>query len=643
MRSLLLTSLFLGLVVAAIPAAAQDAAVPPQIETEDVPPIPEELTRTLARYDSFRSASFAGWSPVDNGILIRTRFGNASQLHRVYRTGGRREQITFFREPVSGRFLPEAEDDSVLISMSAGGSEQNQIYLLDRDDDVLTLLTDGESRNLMGPVTEDGSLLAYTSNRRNGRDTDIYTVDPRDPDTTKLVFETDGEYWYATDWSPDQSRLLISRYVSINEGYLAVLDLETGESRDLPLDDEQTYAIGDAEFSPDGKAVYLSTDLDSEFLRLARLDLETGELSWLADDIEWDVEDIEVHRETRRVAFTVNENGVSRLYVLDAGERSEVPLLPGILRGLEFSPDGSQLGFTLYRPDAPGDAYTTYIGQPGLLRWTFSETGGLDADEFVSPVQIQFPSFDGQIIPAYYYQPKTASADEPAPVLILIHGGPESQYRPYLSGITQYYCNVMGLAVIAPNVRGSEGYGKSYLKLDNGPLRENSVRDIGALLDWIDDQPELDASRIAVSGGSYGGYMVLSSLAHYPERIRAGIDIVGIANFITFLENTSAYRRDLRRVEYGDERDPEMRAHFEKINPTALVDQIDSALLVAHGVNDPRVPFSEAEQIAEKVREAGKPVWTVYAANEGHGFRKKDNADYLRAVQVMFLQKFLLD
>lgn len=202
MRSLLLTSLFLGLVVAAIPAAAQDAAVPPQIETEDVPPIPEELTRTLARYDSFRSASFAGWSPVDNGILIRTRFGNASQLHRVYRTGGRREQITFFREPVSGRFLPEADDDSVLISMSAGGSEQNQIYLLDRDDDVLTLLTDGESRNLMGPVTEDGSLLAYTSNRRNGRDTDIYTVDPRDPDTTKLVFETDGEYWYATDWSP---------------------------------------------------------------------------------------------------------------------------------------------------------------------------------------------------------------------------------------------------------------------------------------------------------------------------------------------------------------------------------------------------------------------------------------------------------
>ncbi|MFG0332478.1 MAG: alpha/beta hydrolase family protein, partial [Maioricimonas sp. JB049] len=241
------------------------------------------------------------------------------------------------------------------------------------------------------------------------------------------------------------------------------------------------------------------------------------------------------------------------------------------------------------------------------------------------------------------YRPPTASDDNPAPVLVLIHGGPESQYRPYLSGITQYYCNVLGLAVIAPNVRGSRGYGKSYLKLDNAMLRENSVRDIGALLDWIDDQPDLDASRVAVSGASYGGYMVLASLAHYPDRIKAGIDIVGIANFITFLENTAAYRRDLRRAEYGDERDPEMRAHFEKINPTSLVDRIDSALLVAHGRNDPRVPFSEAEQIAGKVREDGKPVWTVYAANEGHGFAKKDNADYLRAVQVMFLKEFLLD
>jgi dipeptidyl aminopeptidase/acylaminoacyl peptidase len=244
-------------------------------------------------------------------------------------------------------------------------------------------------------------------------------------------------------------------------------------------------------------------------------------------------------------------------------------------------------------------------------------------------------------VPAYYFRPANASPDHPAAVLISIHGGPESQYRPFFSAITQFEVHEMQIAVIAPNVRGSAGYGKTYLKLDNAEKREDSVKDIGAILDWIAEQPELDASRVAVVGGSYGGFMVLSSLVHFPNRIKAGIDIVGIANFITFLERTSPYRQDLRRAEYGDERKSDMRAVFEKINPTAGADKIRSALLVAHGRNDPRVPFSEAEQIAEKVLAAGRPVWTVYADNEGHGFAKKDNRDYLTAVQVLFLKKFL--
>jgi len=267
--------------------------------------------------------------------------------------------------------------------------------------------------------------------------------------------------------------------------------------------------------------------------------------------------------------------------------------------------------------------------------------GGLNPKKFVTPTRIKFKSFDGRMIPAYYYRPPSASADKPAAVMISIHGGPESQYRPYFSSSVQYYVTKLGMAVIAPNVRGSAGYGKTYLKLDNAERREESVRDIGALLDWIGDQDELDTKRVAVAGGSYGGYMVLASLVHYGERIKAGIDVVGIANFITFLEKTADYRRDLRRAEYGDERDPEMRKVFERINPTANAEKIRSALLVAHGVNDPRVPFFEAQQIAEKVQSQGKPVWTVYAENEGHGFRKKDNRDYLRAVQVMFLKKHL--
>jgi dipeptidyl aminopeptidase/acylaminoacyl peptidase len=275
------------------------------------------------------------------------------------------------------------------------------------------------------------------------------------------------------------------------------------------------------------------------------------------------------------------------------------------------------------------------------IRWTYSEVGGLNPDTFVKPERFSYESFDGRKIPAYIFRPRGASQEKPAAVLIQIHGGPESQYRPFFSPSDQFYVNELGLAVIHPNVRGSAGYGKTYLMLDNAEKREDSVRDIGALLDWIARQPELDASRVAVSGGSYGGFMVLASLTHYSDRIKAGIDIVGIANFITFLERTAPYRQDLRRAEYGDERDPQMRAAFERINPAAHADRIRSALLVAHGENDPRVPFFEAQQIAAKVRERGQSVWTVYAKNEGHGFAKKDNSDYLKAVIAYFLKQQL--
>jgi dipeptidyl aminopeptidase/acylaminoacyl peptidase len=327
--------------------------------------------------------------------------------------------------------------------------------------------------------------------------------------------------------------------------------------------------------------------------------------------------------------------------LLEGDTPRALPLPLGIVSSIEFSPDGKQLGFTLSRPDAPADTYSLSLADEKLTRWTFSEVGGLNPDSFIAPQRIQFKSFDERTIPAYYFKPRAASSDNKAPVVISIHGGPESQYQPYFSGTSQYYVNDLGFAVIAPNVRGSAGYGKTYLKLDNAELREDSVKDIGALLNWIAQQPELDESRVAVVGGSYGGYMVLASLIHYGDRLKAGIDIVGIASCTTFLSNTAAYRQDLRRAEYGDETDPQMQAVFKRIDPTSNADKIRSALLVAHGVNDPRVPFSEAQQIADKVRSQGRPVWTVYADNEGHGFGKKDNADYLRAVQVMFLKQHL--
>ena len=667
---------------------AVDTRRPPAITATDVPAVPAEFFERLRQYQNVRTAGFQGWAADGKGMLIATRFGNSLQLHRVYEPGGRREQVTFFDEPAGGRPLPKAADGALLVTMSQGGNENDQIYFFDRGTGRATLLTDGKSRNELGPVSEDGARMIVHSNRRNGRDTDIYVTDTRQPGGDRSLLETNGEFWIAADWSHDGSRLALLRYVSINESYPALLDVATKKLTPLPMPaktndnasiksrasalgataglpssappnlallDElavapeaqpsQKIAFGAAAFTPDGGSLYVTSDARGEYLELAKVDLASGKYQWLAPGLGWDVSDIEVDADSGLIAFTVNEDGASRLYLLAADKPVAVELPLGVIAGLEFSPDGKRLGFTLARPDAPADAYSIDIAGGRAVgeatRWTYSEVGGLNPAKFVRPERIAFKSFDGREVPAHYYRPPGASREKRAPVVIDIHGGPEAQSRPIFSGPTQFLVIEEGIAVIYPNVRGSAGYGKTYLQLDNAQLREDSVKDIGALLDWIGQQPELDSSRIAVQGGSYGGYMVLASLVHYGERLRAGIDIVGIANFISFLERTSPYRQDLRRAEYGDERDAEMRKVFERISPLAGADKIRAALLVAHGVNDPRVPYFEAQQIAEKVRSAGRPVWTVYADNEGHGFAKKDNRDYLTAVQMLFLEKFL--
>jgi dipeptidyl aminopeptidase/acylaminoacyl peptidase len=640
--------------VACLPAFAadnDDPVRPPAITTQDVPVVPAELVERLRQYQSTRSAAFRGWSPDGKGILIATRFGETAQLHRVYEPGGRREQVTFFNEPADGAFISEAKDGALLVKMGRGGSENDQLYFLDRKTGQTGLLTDGKSRNLSGPVLHDGSRMIIHSNSRNGRDTDLYTADPRLPGSLEMLMQVENEHWSALDWSRDGTRLLIERVVSINESYPATFDMASKKKTPLPITAAGPVAFGSMKFSSGGKSVWLASDAQGEFRQLARLDLGTMKYAWLTADIPWDVDAIEVDPVSGRVAFTVNEDGASSLYLVEndltekaRARRVDLPL--GQVTSLEFSPDGKQLGFTLARPDVPADAYSLLLagavdGGSRLTRWTYSEVGGLDGATFVTASRVQFPSFDGLKIPAYYFKPRKASKDHPVGVLINIHGGPESQFRPSFNGTEQFYLNELGMAVIHPNVRGSSGYGKTYLKLDNADKREDSVRDIGGLLDWIAAQPELDPGRVVVMGGSYGGFMVLSSLTHYSDRIKAGVDIVGIASFRSFLKNTSAYRQDLRRAEYGDERDPKMQAFFERTDPLSNVDKIRSALLVAHGRNDPRVPFSEAEQIAHYVHASGRPVWTVYADNEGHGFAKKANRDYLAAVVVLFIREAL--
>ena len=629
-----------GLAISAM-AAEADPQRPASMEVENVPAVPAELTARLQKYQAIRQARFRGWSPDGRGILIQTQFANTPQLHRVAEPGAKREQITFQEEPVDGRFIPQ-RDAALLFSMSAGGNENEQLYLQTSAAGQAQLLTDGKSRELLGPISLNGHLVAISSNRRNGRDLDLLLGELSHPGTWTELLRVEQETWQPLAFSPDAQTLLVMRIVSINERYPALLDIASHRLTPIPppTGTSGTVAIDSGAFAPDGKSVYLTSDASSEYLQLARVNLADFSYEWLTRDIPWDIDQIEVDPQTGDVALTANADGASTLYLLkqERLEQIEVPL--GVIDSLEFSAN-QQLGFTLSQPNGPADAFSLNLADGKLTRWTTSETDGLDPKSFISPTLVQFASFDQREIPAYVFRPQTSSMQHKAPVLINIHGGPEGQYRPFFVGTDQFYLNELGIAVICPNVRGSAGYGKTYLQLDNGDKREDSVKDIGALLDWIKFQPDLDADRVAVSGASYGGYMVLGSLVMHAERLRAGIDIVGIANFVTFLENTSEYRRDLRRVEYGDERDPHMRAVFDKISPAKNAHRIQSALLVAHGKNDPRVPFSEARQIAPLVRKNGQDVWTVYADNEGHGFRKKDNRDYFAAVTTLFLQEHL--
>ncbi|HVR76627.1 MAG TPA: S9 family peptidase [Planctomycetota bacterium] len=635
---------------------------PAALRTEEVPELPDALFEELHRYQEVRSAGFDDWHPA-GGVIFSSRIGNISQLYHAREPEGAPVQLTAGLEPVThGRALP---DGSIVVPMARGGDENYQVYRLERPGAEPRLLTDGKSRNLLGPIDREGRRIAFTSTKRNGRDADVHVLHPASG-AVDLLLEVNNETWSVEDWSHDGSEVLLSRYVSANESYGFLFELASRKRSPLPPENEAaalpaaTVRRSFLRFGPGSRSIYVVSDARGEHRELARIDRGTGRHAWLTRDLASDVEDLELSPDGKLAAFTINAEGWSRLFLLDLGRlereseaaareaRTEVDLGRAIASGLKFSSDSARLGFTLGGAARPPEAFSIALPSGKPLRWTRSTLGGFDTRDFVEPEAFRYTSFDGRRIPALIFRPPPAKADGGAekktakvPVIVSIHGGPESQSRPTFHAFRQYLVRELGAAVITPNVRGSTGYGKTYARLDNGILREESVRDIGALLDWIAAEESLDASRVAVMGGSYGGYMTLASLVHFGERIRAGVDVVGISNFRTFLENTSPYRRELRRAEYGDERDPSIRAYLEKIAPANHVEKLRSALLVIHGDNDPRVPLSEAEKIAAGARASGKPVWTLYASNEGHGFTRRENRDYEEAVTAAFLKRHL--
>lgn len=611
---------------------------------QGIPDIPVSIKNDVLRYTESRFAGFADWHPLKRNMIIVTRFGNVPQLHLVKMPLGARTQVTFYDDAVTNATYQPVNGNYFLFTKDVGGNEFAQIFRYDVANGNVIMLTDGGRSQNGGMVwSKNGKWIAYGSTRRNGADRDIYIMNPENPSSDKLVLQLTGGGWSVLDWSADDKKLLIGEYISANESYYWILDIASGSKTALTNRNKGGIANGDAKFSKDGKGIYFTTDENNEFSRLAYMDIASKKIKYITT-IPWDVETFDISKDGKHIAFTTNEAGESKLYLLhtDNNQYKKVAGLPqGVYGAPAFHKNSNDVAININSARAAADIYVINIVTGKVERWTESEMGGLVPEQLSVPSLIKWKSFDGKEISGFYYKPAKKFMGK-RPVMINIHGGPEGQSRPNYLGANNYFLNEMGVAIIYPNVRGSAGYGKTFIALDNGMKREESVKDIGALLDWIAKQPDLDASRVMVTGGSYGGYMTLAVATMYNDRIKASLDVVGISNFNTFLKNTESYRRDLRRVEYGDERDPAMHDFFEKIAPLNNAEKITKPLFIVQGGNDPRVPRTEAVQMADKVRSNGGVVWYLEAKDEGHGFRKKNNADFQRFATILFMQKYLL-
>lgn len=629
-------------IVAANPVSAQAVATKPAaLVVDQVPPVPQDIVDDTRPYMEFRTASFVEWDASDKSMIISTRFADTRQLHRVSKPLGKREQLTFAAEPV--RTASASPDgSSLLFQKDAGGNEVNQIFVLENGRPKM--LTDGKSRNNLGPWSHSGKFVSFGSNRRTGLYNDIYLMDPTQPEKATMLVASSGGGWFPIDFSPDDKKLLVFNYVSVNDNQLYLIDIANGASQKLTKS-AQPVAYDGLKFAPDGQ-LWAASDEGSDVKRLGIVDTETSAFQPIVDEIKWDISDFDISKDGRWIAFEVNQAGRSilKFYDVESGNIRVVDSLPaGVIGGVEFAPWG-ELGITLNSNQTGTDAYSVNPETLVVTRWTKSETGGLDTEKNVAPELVEIKSFDGERMSGYLYRPDPAKHAGKRPLIINIHGGPEGQSTPRFIARSNYLINELGIAIFYPNVRGSTGFGKRFVALDNGPWkREDSVADIGAFLNVLRGDKKIDKKRIAVTGGSYGGYMTLASMLRYGGKLKAGLEVVGISNFVTFLENTQAYRRNLRRVEYGDERKPEQRVKLEAISPLNRAGEIDIPLMVVTGANDPRVPASEADQIIEAVRSNGRPAWHLLANNEGHGFRKKANADYQFWVSLLFWQRYLLD
>ena len=590
----------------------------------------------IERYLNVRSAFGAAFR-ADGTLSFRMDTTGTPQVWAVDRPGGWPTQRTFYTERVTFA-SPSPERAETVFGMDEGGNERQGLFRLE-DDGRIVDLTPPDAKHRWGGWSHDGDRFAFTSNRREESVFDVYVRPRTEAAEAERLHEGDG--WLSVGgWSPDDSRLLVHEARSNFDTDIYVLDIASGELTPV-TDTGDDVRYQSTSWGPDGEAIYCCSDRGGDTLSLVRLDTADGTVTTVEDGGRWNVDGVAIDAETGRIAYSRNVDGYTELTVgdlvgdagIDPAPDPELP--PGIAGGVSFDDGAERFAVTVSTDTANANVYVVDVDTGAAERWTHAPTAAIPESTFIASELTRYETFDGRDIPGFLSVPETVP-DGGAPAIIDIHGGPESQRRPSFSAVKQYFL-AHGYAMFEPNVRGSTGYGREYAALDDVERRMDSVADIEAAAEWLAEQPAVDPDRLIVKGGSYGGFMTLAALTEYPGLWAAGVDIVGIANFVTFLENTGSWRRSLREAEYGSLKDD--RAFLESISPINNADRIEAPLFVLHGANDPRVPVGEAEQIAEAVAATDTPVETLIFEDEGHGISKRNNRIEAYSAIVDFLDE----
>lgn len=543
---------------------------------DGIPNIPASLAPKVRRYSNFYGLPLAGWDPTKRELWLKG-ISNVSWVSKVEIPGGSPKAWIYLQ--TNGiydlYFQPQAK--SLVYNRDADGNEAYQMYLYDIEKRSDRPFTDSDSRNTEPVWSNSGDRIVYCSTPTGGKGVSLRLVNPLEPKSDRLLVQSSGNYLKAYDWSPTDEQVVYCEFIANTISKLWVINIKTGERRLLSSkgkQGEQYYSS--LKFSRDGKGIFVVTDKDFDFRRLAYLDLRTGRFKYLTTDIRWDVDEYQLSPDGKTLAVITNEDGISRLSLItvNTGRRRQISATPiGVISDLKWHDNSVDLAFNFKSSQAPNDVYSLSTSDEKLEQWTKSITGGIRTGSIAKPELIKWKSFDGRMIPGFIYRPPSTFTGK-RPVLISLHGGPVDQYRPTFGYDDNYFSNEMGVVRIYPNMRGSSGYGKAFLDLDNGEKRDGAVKDIGALLDWIKTQPDLDAERVVVQGESYGGYLALAVAENYSDRISGTISDSGMTNLATFIENTEGWRRDVQRPEFGDERDPNIRAFMDRTAPVNNADYI---------------------------------------------------------------------